>query len=133
MCRSPEGYGNIASTYRRGRVSSSPPVRNVPLSAQYFCHLFWMACADGVSSSAGAVDRFSDNERTTNLVEKAGSVQDIGTPEGRHSGAECGERRPSLGRDLGHLGCGDGPPGDSSAGTDDGLLLIDQDAADHHR
>src|SRR5690606_27574476 len=64
MCRSPEGYGNIASTNLRGRVSSAPPARNVSLSAQYSCHLFWMACTDGASSEASEEeDRFSDNER----------------------------------------------------------------------
>ena len=28
MCRSPDGYGNMSSTYLRGRVSSGPPARN---------------------------------------------------------------------------------------------------------
>src|SRR5690606_22743775 len=64
MCRSPEGYGNIASTYLRGRESSSPPARNVSLSAQYFCHLAWMACTDWDSSVASVEEAWiSDNER----------------------------------------------------------------------
>ncbi|CAI7675874.1 unnamed protein product, partial [Penicillium discolor] len=99
----------------------------------YFCHLAWMACGEENSSSTGAVDMFSDNERTTNLKGKTGSVQDIGTPGGGHFRAQRRERGAGLRGDLTHLGRGHRSPRDPATGADERRLLVHDDAADDHR
>src|SRR5690606_36233396 len=139
MCRSPEGYGNIASTNLRGRVSSAPPARNVSLSAQYSCHLAWMACTDGASSMASAEeDRFSDNERPISEsglhrfseLQKSGSSQFIGSPAApgfRELRAEGRQRGARFRSDLLDLRSRLRAPGDPAACPDECASGFDQD------